>query len=281
MSYGLGHAPDKGLAEHRPRESRIEAGPIPDMRTKVAKKGLESDSGRAPGTLQHRDPFAILSGLQLLYSRHRYILLLIYRSGDLEMGWLSKRCAIVAVFSIIVVLALAVGLPVNSTAETETSTILPGMYLALLFDLNEGNELQFEITSTVAVYVGVLDTTNYNSYSTSGDFSSTLFVTSSASTEIQGDIEAPSDGRYYLIVENTASSSSAFVTIEYDIKGDGTLSGLAGAVIMGGIAGAIGAAIGGAIVYRRRKARSATVPPDHPTEGSGEMPPSPPVKPQA
>ena len=228
------------------------------------------------GALQQRSRFTGISALASLLNRHRYILLPDFRDGDLAMGRFGSRRVSGAALSIVVVMALMAGLPVNSAAETETSTIQPGMYLALFFDLNEGNELQFEITSTVVVYVGVLDSANYNTYSTSGDFSSTLFITSSASTDIQGDIEAPSDGRYYLIVENTASSSSAFVTIEYVVKGDGTLSGLASAVIIGGIAGAVGAAIGGAIVYRKRKAQSRAVPPDHPTEGSGETPPSPP-----
>ena len=195
------------------------------------------------------------------------------------MGWSGNIRVFGAALSTVIALALTAGLPINSAAETKTANIQPDMYLALLFDLNEGNELQFEIASTVAVYVCVLDSANYHDYSTWGDFSSTLFVTTSALAEIEGSIEAPSDGRYYLIVENTASSSPASVIIEYDVKGAGTLSGLADAAILGAIAGGIGAAIGGAIVYRKRKAQSRKVSPDQSAEESGETPLSPPSQP--
>lgn len=195
------------------------------------------------------------------------------------MGQLTKRRTFGATLSIVIAAALMAGLSSHSSAETETATIQPGMYLALFFDLYEGNDLQFEVTSNVGVYVGVLDSANYNSYSTSGDFSSTLYISPSASTKIEGSVEVPSDGRYYLIVENSASSLAASVTVDYDVKGDGiTLSGLASAAIVGGIIGAA-AAVAGAMVYRRRRAKSKEVPPAQQTERIQEMPPMPPSPP--
>jgi hypothetical protein len=171
---------------------------------------------------------------------------------------------------VLVALVFMLGSSTTACAETETATVHPGMFFALFFELSEGVELEFNMTSTVAVYVGVLDSTNYDSYSSTGDYTSTLFVTSSAVYQAEATVEAPADGRYYLIVENSVSSSSASVTIEYEFKGTGfSISGLALAMIVGGVAGAI--------IYRRRKSRKAV-----PGQQSGSLqdePPFPPLQP--
>ena len=185
-----------------------------------------------------------------------------------------------SVLAISIAMAMMAGASVNTSAETETATVQPGMYFALFFDLKEGNVLEFEVTSTVAVYVGILDSTNFNSYSSTGDFSSTLFVTSAAETQTEGSVEAPSDGRYYFIVENSVSSSAASVTIDYEVTGDGlALSGLAIAIIVGGVAGAVGGGIAGVIIHRRRKAKTAAPEPGEQAEGDQEAPPVPPSQP--
>lgn len=188
---------------------------------------------------------------------------------------IGRRLPIVA-FVCLVASVSIVGMSITVRADTETATIQPMSYYALFFQMDEGVGLKFTVTSTVPIYVAVLDTTNYNSYSSTGTITTSLFLTSTAVTSAASTVAAPTTGRYYLVMENSASAQAASVTVDYSFEGTGvSLSGLA----IVGVIGAVAAVVVVIVVLMLKKKRGAgplAQQPVQPMDTTQWQPPTPP-----
>jgi len=167
------------------------------------------------------------------------------------MGSLSGKRGSIVFVACLVALASAIGTSANVQADTETETVLPGMYLALFYEMDKGVTINFNVSSTVPIYVYFLDKTNYDSYSALGTIPSALFRTLAPVATAESSVEAPADGRYYLIMENPSTASqTASVTIEYSFGGTGlSLIGLLIVLAIGVIIGLVVLII----ILKRRK----------------------------
>ncbi len=155
-----------------------------------------------------------------------------------------------------IVLAPMMALPGDVVAESDSTIIPADGFYAIVFEMSEGVELEFNVTSDVAIYIAVLDDDTYQAYAAGGTVSTWLYITTSAVTTAEANVEAPEDGEYYLLMENSESSSPASVTVDYEFHGTGiSLGGLAYAMIIGGVVGAVVAAVVAAAIMKKRKAR--------------------------
>jgi flagellar basal body-associated protein FliL len=187
----------------------------------------------------------------------------------------SRRLTSVVVLLTAVVIASMTILSAGAAAERETATIQPGTFLALYFEMDEGAELEFTVTSSVAIYVAVLDEDNYQLYSAGDIIPSFLFLTNFPDTSVSETVEAPEDGRYYLLMENSASPSAASVTVDYEFHGTGSLllSLVVGAVVAVVVAVVVG------MIMKKRKAQpqAPAETPIAPAQDELTGPPSPPM----
>lgn len=190
------------------------------------------------------------------------------------MGFLLGRRGLIVTIACVVALASALGASARAQADTETETVLPGMYLALFYAMDDGVTLDFNVTSNVPVYVYVLDKANYDSYSVLGTIPSALYRTLSPVTVADSSVEAPADGKYYLIIENSASTQTASVTIEYSFGGTGMSAGVLIAIMVAAI---IVIVVVVAIVMVRKKKQQAQPPVQQ--MGQQYPPPMPPPQP--
>ncbi len=163
----------------------------------------------------------------------------------------DRRICSVALLVIAIVSASMASLPDSVAADRETATIQPGTFLALYFEMDKGVGLEFTVTSNVAILVAVLNEDDHQLYSDGEAVSAPLLVTSAPATYVTATVEAPVDGMYYVIVQNT-DPAAASVVIDYEIHAG---NGLLYTLIAGGL---IGAAVGLviAMVVKRRKSQS-------------------------
>jgi hypothetical protein len=196
------------------------------------------------------------------------------------MGRWIERQGLIVFIACVVASASMIGISARVHADTENETVQPDMFLALFYEMDKGVTLKFSITSSVPIYIYVLDTTNYNSYSSSGTIPSALYRTISPVSSAESSVEAPATGRYYLIMENSASTQTASVTIDYSFEGTGlSLTGLGYAMIIGGIVGIVAFAVVGAMVLKRRKSKQQGQLPGQRDPGQQWQPPMPPPQP--
>ncbi len=177
----------------------------------------------------------------------------------------------VAMLTAVMIASMTV-LSTGAAADRETATIQSGTYLALYFDIDEGAEFEFTVTSTVEIYVAMLDDDNYQLYAAGADINAFLFLTNSPVTSVSSTVEVPEDGRYYLVIENSESQSAASVTIDYELHGSIIPLLLLVIVIV------IGGVVGGIVMMRRNKAKAAAQQQPAPRQDELTKPPNPPMQ---
>jgi hypothetical protein len=142
----------------------------------------------------------------------------------------------------------------NVKADTHNANIPPGLYLYLIMQMGAGVQLDFTVTSSAYVDVYVFDETNYNQYIIDGTYSSALFTSTQVMT-VSDSVTAQTQGKYYVIVANLNSNTTAIVAVDYQFIGPSPsgLSGLITAVLIGAILGGVAGGIGYFIRNSRKK----------------------------